>query len=92
MAHLTNVKPKLCDFHVPKCPPGNTGKERLLGLRSVSFKGKLAQPPLQRTSHVKRLDHNQRKRSIVTTEIETLLYCQVTIGVQRGNLLQGRLE
>ena len=92
MAHLTNVKPKLCDFDTPKCPPGNTGKECLLGLRSGSFKGELPQPHLQRTSHVKRLDHNQGKRSIVTTEIETLSYCQVTIGVHRGNPLQGRLE
>ena len=92
MPRLTNIKMNPGDLHIQKCRPGNTGKERLLGLRSGSFEGDLRSPLLRRTSHVRRRGCNPGNCSIVTTEIETTLDCRVTIGVHRGPPLQGRLE
>ena len=92
MPRLPNITTNPGDFHVQKCRPGNTGKERLLGLRSGSFEGDLPSPLLRRTSHVTRRGRNQGNCSIVTTVIEATLNCRVTIGVHRGTPLQGRLE
>jgi len=92
MPRLPNITTNPGDFHVQKCRPGNTGKERLLGLRSGSFEGDLPSPLLRRISHVTRRGRNQGNCSIVTTVIEATLNCRVTIGVHRGTPLQGRLE
>lgn len=92
MPRLTNIKMNPGDLHIQKCRPGNTGKERPLGLRSGSFEGDLLSPLLRRTSHVRRRGRNPGNCPIVTTEIETTLDCRVTIGVHRGTPLQGRLE